>query len=59
MRGAVPESWREILRDLDMVVYRLELPAAADAAALTAERQKIRRELERIREQVRDAIGDV
>ena len=43
----------EVLRDLDLVVFRLERPES-DPKRLEAERAAVRRELERLRDTLRD-----
>lgn len=45
----------EVARELDLLVYRLEQPPAADTDALTAERKRLRRDLEKLR----DRLGDL
>jgi len=46
----------EIARDLDMVVFRLERPAAEDRETLEAERARVRRDLEDLRDQLNDVV---
>jgi hypothetical protein len=46
----------ELVRDLDMVVYRLERPVPDGPEAAGAERRRIRRELERLRDQLDDLV---
>lgn len=45
----------EAARELDLLVYRLEQAPPADADALTAERRRLRRDLEKLR----DRLGDL
>ena len=56
MARSPQEVLEEIVRDIDMVVYRLERPvpsaASGDAAQSEGERREIRRELERLRDVV-------
>lgn len=59
MRAAMPtprDHLEELTRDLDMVVFRLERPptAVTDDAAWAKERQRLRRELERLRDRMED-----
>lgn len=49
----------EVLHELDMLVFRHEREPAVDREALLAERQRTRRELERLRDQVADILRDV
>ena len=44
----------QISQELDMTVYRLELPPSEDVATLVAEREKLRKELERYKERLED-----
>ena len=46
----------EITRDLDMVVFRLERPAAEDRQTLEMERDRIRRDLEELRDQLNEIV---
>lgn len=46
----------EIARDLDLLVYRLERPAARDTEGIEIERVKLRRELEGLRDRLNDAV---
>ncbi len=48
----------DVLRDLDLVVFRLERPES-DAARLEAERAAVRRELERLRELLGDVLAQL
>jgi len=49
----------ELLHELDMLVFRLEREPNPDRDALLAERQRLRRDLERLRDQVADLVRDV
>lgn len=49
----------EIARDLDMVVFQMERGAADDPPALTQERRRVRRELERLRDQLNDVVREL
>ncbi|MFT7521265.1 MAG: hypothetical protein ACI9MC_003416 [Kiritimatiellia bacterium] len=42
----------EILKEMDMVVYRLELPASNDPQATSAERDRLRHDIERLRDRL-------
>jgi hypothetical protein len=44
----------EIARDLDMVVFRLERPIADERHTIVAERERLRRELEQLCDQLND-----
>ncbi len=44
----------DISRDLDLVVYKLERAVECDADKLMAERRKLRRELESLRDRLAD-----
>lgn len=44
----------EIARDLDLVVFELELAPSDDPDALREERRKLRARLERLRERLQD-----
>ena len=48
----------ELLHELDMLVFRLEREPDADRGALIAERSRLRRDLERLRDQVADLVRD-
>jgi len=48
----------ELLHELDMLVFRLEREGNPDRDALMAERQRLRRDLERLRDQVADLVRD-
>lgn len=47
-------SLETVARDLDLVVFRLERDGPPDAEALRAERKRLRRELEALRERIED-----
>lgn len=42
----------EVARDLDLLMYRIERPTPADVDAAKAERRRLHRELEGLRERV-------
>jgi len=44
----------EIVRDLDMIVYKLELPVVEGLEQLLTERSRTRKELERIRDHIEE-----
>lgn len=44
----------QISQELDMTVYRLESPPPEDVSTLIAERTRLRKELERYREQLEE-----
>lgn len=44
----------ELFRDLDMVVYKLELPRPAEAEGWQKERTQLRTELEALRDRLQD-----
>ena len=44
----------DVVRDLDLIVFSLERPAGTDTAARDAERARLHRELERLRERLDD-----
>ena len=44
----------ELFRDLDMVVYKLELPHPTEEPHWPAERSQLRKELESIRDRLQD-----
>ena len=44
----------ELFRDLDMVVYKLEMPQSGEESQWPAERGQLRRELEGIRDRLQD-----
>lgn len=46
----------DLVLDLDLLVYSLERPAPEDAAAIHKERQRVRRELERARDTLREVL---
>jgi SMC interacting uncharacterized protein involved in chromosome segregation len=46
----------ELARDLDMVVFKLELPAPEGVAEAQQERRELRRELERMRDEMEDLV---
>jgi hypothetical protein len=48
----------DVIRDLDLVVFRLERPLA-DPSTAEAERRAIRKELERLRERLELAAGGI
>lgn len=48
----------DVIRDLDLVVYRLERPAE-DPEQLRAERAQVRRELERLKDALAAVIEQV
>lgn len=48
----------ELLHELDMLVFRLEREPNPDRDALLAERQRLRRDLEHLRDQVADLVRD-
>ncbi|MEZ4320397.1 MAG: hypothetical protein R3F61_23155 [Myxococcota bacterium] len=49
----------DISRELDLVVFRLERPVDTDTEALIAERRKLRRELESLRDRLTDVVRDL
>ena len=49
-------TMEEIARDLDLAVYRLERPAPEDDEARDAERTRLRRELEQIRDRLNERL---
>ena len=49
----------ELLHELDMLVFRLEREPSPDRDALQAERLRVRRDLERLRDGVADLLRDV
>ena len=49
----------DISRDLDLVVFRLERPLSESPSALMAERDKLRRELESLRDRLTDVARDL
>jgi ElaB/YqjD/DUF883 family membrane-anchored ribosome-binding protein len=42
----------EVVRELDLLVYRLEQPLPEDGAGATFERQRLRRDLEKLRDRL-------
>ncbi len=48
----------DLLHEVDMIVFRLERDAAPTVEALQAERARLRRELERLRDQIGELIRD-
>ena len=44
----------ELFRDLDMVVYKLEMPQSEEESQWPAERGQLRKELEGIRDRLQD-----
>lgn len=46
----------EIARDLDMVVFKLEREPADDRDDLEAERHRLRKELEELRDRLNDLV---
>ena len=51
------DSVEQVIRDLDLVVFRLELPCT-DAASAERERREVRRDLERLRDRLYDLSSD-
>ena len=49
----------DISRELDLVVYKLERPVEQDPERLMAERKKLRRELETLRDRLSDVARDL
>jgi len=49
----------DIARDLDLVVYRLESSAPADPTKAKDERQRTRRELDRLRKAIEDVAREL
>ncbi len=52
------DSVEQVIRDLDLVVFRLELPVA-QLQDVERERRELRRELERLRDRLYDLTSDV
>lgn len=46
----------EIARDLDLVVFRLERALPEEAEKADAERKRVRRELESVRDRLQDVV---
>ncbi len=46
----------DLVLDLDLIVYALERPAPSDEDDATRERARNRRELERLRDALRDVV---
>ena len=46
----------DLARDLDMVVFKLELPVPAGVSEALQERRNLRRELERVRDEMEDLV---
>ncbi|MCB9682710.1 MAG: hypothetical protein H6733_14690 [Alphaproteobacteria bacterium] len=44
----------ELARDVDMIVFELEVAPPAEPAGLVDERQRLRKRLERVRERLQD-----
>jgi hypothetical protein len=57
MRGSPSETLNEVVRELDLVVFQLERQPPSDEAARAAERNRLRRELERLKEILEDLAG--
>ena len=53
---AIQQRIDDIRRDLDMVVYKLELPTETDPTSWKKERDAIRNELEKLRDRLEDLI---
>ncbi len=56
-RRAGKDSVDQVIRDLDLVVYKLELPIS-EGKDVERERRDLRRELERLRDRLYDLFGD-
>jgi hypothetical protein len=54
--SAIASNIDDIARDLDLLVYRLEVDSPRDADAVSAERKRLRRELESLRERLEDLV---
>jgi hypothetical protein len=52
--GEMLRQLEEIVRDLDMIVYKLELPVVEGLEQLLTERSRTRKELERIRDHIEE-----
>jgi len=56
--GEMLRQLEEMVRDLDMIVYKLELPVVEGLEQLLKERTATRKELERIRDRLEEiAMG--
>ena len=54
MTGEMLRQLEEIVRDLDMIVYKLELPVVEGLEQLLRERSATRKELERISDRIEE-----
>ena len=54
MTGEMLRQLEELVRDLDMIVYKLELPVVEGLEQLLRERSDTRKELERIRDRIEE-----
>jgi hypothetical protein len=57
MRASPSDTLAEVVRELDLVIFQLERRPPADEAARDAERKRMRRELERLKEILEDLTG--
>ena len=56
MHPALTPALDEIVRDLDLLVFELETESSADLEQLEAERERMRRTLERLRDRLDDLV---
>ena len=54
MTGEMLRQLEAMVRDLDMIVYKLELPVVEGLEQLLTERSRTRKELERIRDHIEE-----
>ena len=54
MKGSPSDTINDVIRELDLVVFQLERKPPADESARDAERKRMRRELERLKEVLED-----
>lgn len=54
MSAALSRQLEDLAQDLDMLVFRLERAPSEEREALLAERARLRRELEKVRDRLRD-----